>query len=168
MERPWTRSSTVKRHPDSGHRWMWRPIPSASGACARSITGKARDCLVPKRSDVFLFVLAWRGSVVEHAEVGADVVGPQDDGQNTSPKAEVKVAEGEEPCGAPSCSHECVLLDADLAAFLQLSFSKIPSLMSPPSSDAERCACLPRRRRRSQNLIPNAAMVLLKPERDAR
>ena len=76
--------------------------------------------------------------MVEHAEVGADVVGPQDDGQNASPKAEVKVAEGEEPCGAPSCSHECMLLDADLTAF----FAAIGFQDSLPcvSSDSRRGA----------------------------
>jgi len=109
------------------------------------------------------------GSAHERAGMHTNVVGPQDDGQNTSPKAEVKVAYGEEPCSAPSRSHECVLLDADLlTAFLQVSVSKIPSLVSSRTPNAERCACLPRQKRRSQNLILNPAMVLLKRERDAR
>jgi hypothetical protein len=49
--------------------------------------------------------------VHESAEVGADVIGPKDNGQDASPETQMQIANGEEPRAAPGQSHEGVLLD---------------------------------------------------------
>lgn len=52
---------------------------------------------------VYCLVVALTGagsaarSVHEHAGVSTDVVGPEDEGQNATPEAEMQIADGEEP-----------------------------------------------------------------------
>jgi hypothetical protein len=54
-----------------------------------------------------------RWLVREGAEVNAEVVGPDDDGQDTFPESQTEEADSEEPGGNPKASHEGVLLDFD-------------------------------------------------------
>lgn len=109
------------------------------------------------------------GSVHERAGVGADVVRPKDHGQNTSPETQVQVADGEEPCGAPKASRECVLLDADALRVIRASvccheFLHQCVLRVQAQSDALLCLIGGAQAR----TWIRAAIVLLQPPRVAR
>src|ERR1039458_7905072 len=76
----------------------------------RSGCRKWRSC----SGEVLCRLQAKSRSVHEDAGVGADVVGPQDDGQDASPETQVQVADGKQPCCEPSHSHKRLLMDLNL------------------------------------------------------
>jgi len=45
--------------------------------------------------------------------MGAEVVGPQQDGEDGFPETQLEKADGEQPSGTPNAAHEGVLVDAD-------------------------------------------------------
>ena len=49
----------------------------------------------------------------KRAEVRAQVIRPDDDGENTLPEGKVEVADREEPSGAPEPAGNRVMLDFD-------------------------------------------------------
>lgn len=59
-------------------------------------------------------------SVRQSAQVGADIVRPQEDGQKAFPETQMQIPDGEEPCATPRHSHEGVLLDLNPLRMLAL------------------------------------------------
>ena len=84
------------------------PLPGRRGSAVAGTRGE---------EDAFLF-----GSANKGADVEADEVWPEEEGEDAFPEGEVEVADGEEPCGEPEESCGAVAFYIESGGFGAFGF----------------------------------------------